>query len=1203
MQEIYSEQEAERLRAVAAYGTLDTPPEEDFDAVTRLAASIFSVPIAAITIVDKERQWFKSSVGLPVRQTERCISFCTHTIQKPEPFIIANALDDARFKGNPLVLGEPHIRFYAGVPLINADGYALGSFCLIDRKPRILSLEQTELLKVLAQHVMSLFELRFQRDRLRHSLIEREIISKQLGHYTDHLAAAQRIAKMGSWELLIDEDKLHWSDQVFRIFGLDQDRFVPTLENMLLYIHKEDQARLTATYTAIQQGETHIDIEYRIIRPDGQLRYIHALAETQPEPQEEVRRLWGTVQDITERKQAELELHRLNRALKMLTACNEALVRGNDEMQLLNEICQFAINIGGYMLAWVGYAQDDAKKAIEVMIYAGSSEDAAFLSRLQLSWSETVRPGQGPAGRTIRSGMPVICEDIAKDPAFCWADEAQSRGYRAAICLPLRSNGHTFGLLALYSGETRSLPAEEISLLTQMADDLAFGICNIRARDEQKKLQSAVLQVSTSVSVSSGGIFFQDLAQSMSEVLNAQGSFVAKLLPGTPQKAQTLAAIVDGQVVANFEYLLKQTPCRNLLHGEVCVVLSDAAGLYPDSPALAKLNIEAYVGLRLVNSGGEPIGMLFVLFRQPLKQAAFVSSTLRVFATRAAAEIERLEADKRISEQASLLDKAQDAIIVRDIEGHIQFWNKSAERLYGWKAEEVLGLKMEVLFDTSADFYRQAMERVLQSGEWVGEITEQRKDGSSIVVEGHWTLVRSDSGEPQSILAIKTDITQRKIAESEIKHLAFYDALTGLPNRQLLMDRLTKSLAHSARSKLSGALLFIDLDNFKTLNDTLGHDIGDLLLQQVSHRLVSCVRNSDSVGRLGGDEFVVMLDDLSETLADAATEARNVGEKILSAFVAPFLLKDYEHHTTPSIGITMFNEEMNDVEALLKRADLAMYQAKAAGKNALRFFDPEMQAVVSSRASMEGHLRQALQLQQFLLFYQSQVDSDGKIIGAESLLRWQHPQLGLVPPMDFIPLAEETGMILSIGAWVLRTACERLVLWADMPKLQHLSLAVNVSARQFRHPDFVAQVLEILAQTGADPHKLKLELTESVVVANVEDVIVKMKGLKAAGICFSLDDFGTGYSSLSYLKRMPLDQLKIDRTFVRDVLTDPNDAAIASTIISLSHSLGLSVIAEGVENTEQRAFLFSKGCHAYQGYLFSKPLPLAEFEAYMLQSS
>lgn len=441
------------------------------------------------------------------------------------------------------------------------------------------------------------------------------------------------------------------------------------------------------------------------------------------------------------------------------------------------------------------------------------------------------------------------------------------------------------------------------------------------------------------------------------------------------------------------------------------------------------------------------------------------------------------------------------------------------------------------------------------------------------------------------------DITARKAAEDEIRQLAFYDPLTSLPNRRLLTDRLYHALAASTRNKRHGALLFIDLDNFKTINDTLGHDKGDLLLQLVAKRLSSCVRVGDTVARQGGDEFIVMLMDLSEVTEEAALQTEAIGEKIRDILSRPYQFPDHVYHNTTSIGATLFDGHPESTSELLKRADLAMYQAKAAGRNVLRFFEADMQAAVTLRAELETALRQGLQDGQFLLYYQAQVDDAGCVTGAEALVRWQHPVRGLVSPAEFISAAEVTGLILPLGRWVLESACAQLTAWSSRPTTAHLTVAVNVSARQFRQPDFVEQVVELLERTGADARKLKLELTESMLLDNVEQIIAKMSALKALGVGFSLDDFGTGYSSLSYLKRLPLDQLKIDKSFVRDVLTDPNDAAIVRTIVALAQSLGLSVIAEGVETEAQRDFLAGNGCNAYQGYLYSLPLALEQFES------
>lgn len=488
----------------------------------------------------------------------------------------------------------------------------------------------------------------------------------------------------------------------------------------------------------------------------------------------------------------------------------------------------------------------------------------------------------------------------------------------------------------------------------------------------------------------------------------------------------------------------------------------------------------------------------------------------------------------------------------------------------------------------------QAHRAVLDSRQVFRDLELERRTATGAVF---WMSISGEpildaSGAFRGYRGIGRDITERKRAEAEIERLAYFDPLTDLPNRQMLMERLGAAVEASARHRSHGGLLFIDLDNFKTLNDTMGHDRGDQLLQRVALRLTQSVRAMDTVARLGGDEFVVMIEELSDQVGEAASQVRGVAEKILAAINLPFDLAGQQHHTSPSIGIALFYDHRETVDELLKRADLAMYQAKAAGRNTIRFYDPQMQAVVTARAALEVDLRQGLTQGELDLYYQPVVDAAGCATGVEALVRWRHPRRGMISPADFIPLAEQTGLILPLGRWVMETACAQLVAWSASPGTQHLTMAVNVSAREFHQPDFVALVRALLDKTGANPCRLKLELTESLLLSDVEDAIAKMSELRSVGVGFALDDFGTGYSSLSYLKRLPLDQLKIDQSFVRDVLTDTNDAAIVRTILSLAQSLDLSVVAEGVETQGQRDFLERSGCKAFQGYLFGRPVPV-----------
>ncbi|MBZ2207383.1 bifunctional diguanylate cyclase/phosphodiesterase [Massilia soli] len=559
----------------------------------------------------------------------------------------------------------------------------------------------------------------------------------------------------------------------------------------------------------------------------------------------------------------------------------------------------------------------------------------------------------------------------------------------------------------------------------------------------------------------------------------------------------------------------------------------------------------------------------------------------------------KADADLRVAATAF---ESHEGMAITDAANMVLQVNQAYLAITGFSESDLLGRPLSVCDPDSHDeaFMRSLWIAVATDGAWQGEVWQRRKDGTLFPSGMVITAVRDAAGQITQHVCAMTDITERKASEQEIRNLALYDFLTQLPNRRCLMERLAHALAASERAGQCGALLFIDLDNFKDLNDTLGHNVGDLLLQQVARRLVACVRENDTVARLGGDEFVIMLENLADDPRLAAEQAREIGEKLLARQGEPYIFGAYQHSCTSSIGISVFRGKQASVEDLLKQTDLAMYQAKANGRNTMCFFDPAMQAVVSARAALDGDLRLALAQRHFELHYQPQVDAEGRITGAEALLRWQHPQRGMVAPAEFIGAAESSGLIVPLGAWVLEQACARLVAWQQQPRLAQLSLSVNVSPRQFHQPDFVEQAMAALARSGADPRRLKLELTESLLLDDVEASIEKMSRLNAAGVGISLDDFGTGYSSLTYLKRLPIYQLKIDRSFVRDIVTSPADAAITRTILTLADSMGLSAMAEGVETEEQRHFLNRQGCRAYQGYLFGKPVTAQQFEQQLL---
>ncbi|MDP2143747.1 MAG: EAL domain-containing protein [Gallionella sp.] len=555
---------------------------------------------------------------------------------------------------------------------------------------------------------------------------------------------------------------------------------------------------------------------------------------------------------------------------------------------------------------------------------------------------------------------------------------------------------------------------------------------------------------------------------------------------------------------------------------------------------------------------------------------------------------ERKQADAKLQQFKLALDTTRDGFWILDSKGFLLEVNQAYADIVGYGVDELHGMHISQLdvMEQSSGEAEAHIAKVMEFGYDAFETRHRHKDGSEIDIEV------STSYEPvsQNFVAFCRDIRARKEAEKQIANLAFYDPLTGLPNRRLLQDRLSQSVIHNDRHNKKSALLFVDLDNFKSVNDTLGHDVGDQLLQQAAQRLLACVRAGDTVARSGGDEFVVILHDLSADPIDTASRAGQVGEKMLEALNQPYQLGGHECLSSSSIGLTLFGGERKPVEEMLRQADIAMYQAKKFGRNTLRFFDPQMQESINSNVALERELRAAVEGNEFQLYFQVQVDRNSNPIGAEALIRWISPERGFVSPAEFIPMAEDSGLIIPIGNWVIESACEQLSAWQQHAATCELTLAVNVSAKQFRRGDFVSQVQAAIDRYRIDPKLLKLELTESILLESVADTIYTMNELKGVGVRLSLDDFGTGYSSLQYLKRLPLDQVKIDQSFVRDIITDSNDKAIVRTIISMASNLNLDAIAEGVETEAQRQLLLKKGCRHFQGYFFGKPMPIEQFE-------
>ncbi len=736
------------------------------------------------------------------------------------------------------------------------------------------------------------------------------------------LSEALEIAHLGHWEYEVANDEFIFNDQYFSLHHT-------TAAQMGGYrMRAADFARRLVHPDDAQQVGKHIELalatdnpgfyaqtEARIICADGEIRWVLVRFKIEKNEQGGTTRLTGASQDITERKQAEQTQKRLNRALKMLSDCNMALVHAAEESRLLSEICRLVVEQGGYRMAWVGFAEQNAEKSVRPVAQYGDDQD--YLGRLEISWADT-EPGRGPTGTAIRMGLTDINQDYLTNPRMTpWREAALASGYHSSIALPLSSKKHMLGALTIYSSATDAFGKEEVTLLEELANDLAYGIETLRTRAEHEA------------------------------------------------------------------------------------------------------------------------------------------------------------------------------------------------------------------------------------------------------------------------------------AEKQLEFLAHHDVLTGLPNRLLLRDRFVQATAQADREQSGVALLFLDLDNFKQVNDTLGHNYGDKLLVRVVERLHSCLRDADTISRQGGDEFVVLLPHLRDMRVIGG-----IVHHIIESFAAPFEIESYSINTTFSIGVSLYPDDGREFDSLLKNADTALYQAKDSGRDTYRFFSEKMNMDAQEQLRLQGQLRNALRNQEFLLHYQPQIDiASGRIVGAEALVRWQHPELGLIPPARFIPLAERSGLLIPMGEWILGEACRQAQIWREngVP----LVMAVNLSALQFKRGNLIETVANALKLSGLPAPLLELELTESILLQDVEVAINTLRSLKEMGVKLSIDDFGTGYSSLSYLKRLAVDKLKIDQSFVRDLAEDPDSAAIVKAIIQLGHTLQLAVIAEGVEAAAQLTFLREYGCDEAQGYFFSRPIPAVEFAEHL----
>jgi len=1092
-----------------------------------------------------------------------------------------------------------------------------------------------------------------------HDVTERIRTEEALRESLESLREAQTVGALGSYVLDIATGVWVGSDLLNELFGIDEN-YPHTVEAWTEIVHPGDREMMASYFVneVIGEGRT-FDKEYRIVRHADQAeRWVHGRGKLDFDAQGRPVRMRGVIRDITERKQAELKLRASEERYRAtFEQAGVGIAHTSFEGKYLRCNARFAEIVGysreeikGMNFQQITAPEDrDHSEAVRLQLARGSDTNPTWEKRYvrkdgSLTWVKltisTQRDGEGRPLYNI-----ALVEDInarkeaeARLAAATEALRLSEAHYRTifqtsvdGICISQLSDGKYIdtnpAFLDLFGFDREEVIGRtslELNLWVdpairgQMAESLSRdeSFRDVETQFRAKNGETVWILVSAAPIEIAGVACVLSIVRDISAAKAAEKRLAAAQQAHQASEARYQAAFQttsDSMSISRLSdgvYIECNQAFQNSMgyeHHEVIGHTSLELDVWVDrcdrdrlTEELVKHGICRELVARFRRKDGEIVWGQMSASIMSIDGADCVLCIARDITAAKAAE-ERLAAAQRAllcseTRYRTAFQTSIDSInINRMSDGCFVDCNQAFLDIVGFERHEVIGRTSLELNVWANPRDRKNMVEILRQNHSCENLEAQFRKRNGELFWGQMSASVLEIDGVPCILSITRDISGAKVAEDEIRTLAFYDPLTRLPNRRLVSERLRQTLAASARNGRKGALLFIDLDDFKTLNDTLGHKTGDLLLQEVARRLAQHVRDADTVARLGGDEFVVILEDLSENIEEAASQARGVAEKILDSICQTYLLAGRECLSTSSIGITLFGNRTDTIDDVLQQADIAMYQAKTAGRNTVRFFAPALQAAIHARASMEEDLRQAIGTGQFQLYYQPQVQA-GTLIGAEALLRWKHPQRGFLPPGQFIPLAEETGLILPLGDWVLETACRQIAQWGRAKETAHITVAVNISARQLRQPDFVDQVLSVLYRTGANPKNLDLELTESMLVDNVEDVIAKMTALKAHGLRFSLDDFGTGYSSLAYLKRLPLSQLKIDRAFVHDMQIDVTSGAIAQTIISLGRAMGLSVIAEGVETEAQRDFLAGMGCHAFQGFLFSRPLPLEDFQ-------
>lgn len=1040
------------------------------------------------------------------------------------------------------------------------------------------------------------------------------------------------------------------------------------------HLYVADRAKVQSWLAGLTCSGAEEGIEYRVMAADGTLHWLHNSCVSVQENASEIL-VTGLMQDITAHRQQTVALAHLNRALRVVNACNTAMIQTDNEQALLEEICRVSVEAGGYGMAWVGIAVHDDLRHVRPVASYGHAE--GYLDSLDVRWSNTAQ-GRGPTGTAIRTGQVTVARDIETDTNFGpWRASALQHGYASSIALPLRDRGQVFGAMCIYAAEVDAFDSESVELLSRLADNLAYGLTALRDRLQR---QSSERYLEALYASSPDMIFLYGadgrLLDVNHNVLRCFGLAKAELLAANPrglmgQDNSLLLAMrrlrrarqgedqdfewvirrPDGEELPVEIRLRRLAMYRDQDEPRVIALVRDISERKRAEAAIEQRTAEFEAvfhsladaavfadpdrRMRLVNAAaltqfgyqqdellGQLTQMLYASeadyqqqgnarFSRTATQAAtaiyevpyrrkdgsvFVGETMGSQVRSPSGEVlgyigvirditARKQAEAQMATLSMALEQTADAVSIADPRGCIEYVNPAFEEITGYSRSEALGRSEAILKSGRHDdaFYRN-MWQALNAGKPFRDIfINRRKGGELFYEEKTITPLRDEHGDIRHFVATGKDISERMETQERLRYLAHHDVLTELPNRTLFMDRLDHALAKRSDADAGVALLFLDLDRFKLINDSLGHDVGDRLLQVVAKRLRLCVRQGDTIARLGGDEFGIVLESLKD-----GRRAAEVAQQIIEALSKPIDEQTAELFVTSSIGISLAPLDAMDAQTLLKHADVAMYRAKESGRNMFQFYSAEMSAEATERFHLETQLCYALERQEFTLHYQPQVRlSDGQVVGVEALLRWRHPERGLVEPADFVPILEETGLIVPVGEWVLRTACQAIV---NQPVVgEPLRLAVNFSSRQFAGSDVKQLLADVLAETGISATQLEVEITESLLLRDDAYTLKTLAAISAAGISIAVDDFGTGYSALSYLKRFPIDTLKIDHSFIRDISSDPDDAAIVKAIIAMARSLSLAVVAEGVATQAQLQFLNQQGCVMAQGYLFSPP--------------